>query len=242
MRTAEYTEGFLQNGKRYLYKIRSRAGWWYPSGDSNVVSFVWSVPPKAPQGLQVEAGDRSLALSWDPVTENIEANPLEHSVMYRIYRKSGNEDFAALGEPVREPKFIDAGLINAKHYSYKVHAVVAYGDTLQPGDASQVVSGMPRDMISPPQPQHLVAVKIPDGVKLVWQAVQATDLAGYRIYRREDGLDVPELIAEVGPDQNQYIDKPMITGRKLFYTVTSVDAAQPVNESLPTGEEVLDLP
>ena len=240
-RTAVYTEGFLRNGYRYLYKIRARAGWWYPSGDSNVVSFVWAVPPKAPQSLRVEAGDSSVAISWDPVMENIEAKPLEHSVRYQIYRKRGNEDFAALGKPVQETKFIDAGLINAEHYSYKVHTLVAYGDTLQPGEASQVVSGVPQDLTPPPQPQHLVVVEVPDGVKLAWQAIQGTDLAGYRIYRREDESAVPELIAEVGPDQNQYIDQFMTTGRKLFYTVTSFDAAQPVNESLPGAEEVLNL-
>jgi hypothetical protein len=240
-RTAVYTEGFLRNGYRYLYKIRARAGWWYPSGDSNVVSFVWAVPPKAPQSLRVEAGDRSVVISWDPVMENIEAKPLEHSVRYQIYRKRGNEDFAALGKPVQETKFIDAGLINAEHYSYMVRALVAYGDTLQPGNASQVVSGVPHDLASPPQPQHLVAVEVLDGVKLAWQAVYAADLAGYRIYRREDGSAVPELIAEVGPDHNQYIDKSRPTGRKLFYMVTSFDAAHPVNESLPAGEEVLDL-
>ena len=240
-RTAEYTEGFLQNGYRYLYKIRSRAGWWYPSGDSNVVSFVWALPPKAPRDLRVEAGDRSVSISWDPVTENIESKPLEDSVMYQIFRKRGNEDFVALEEPVQEPEFIDAGLINAEHYSYKVHAIVAHGDTLQPGDAGRVVTVVPWDQTPPPQPQHLVAADIADGVKLAWQAIQGADLAGYKIYRREDKSDVPELIAEVAPDQNQYIDQSMTTGRKLFYTVTSFDAAQPVNESLPTEEAVIDL-
>ncbi len=132
-RTAAYTEGYLQNGYRYFYKVSSRAGWWYPSGDSNVVSFVWTVPPKAPQGLRIEAGDRSLALSWELVTENIEEKPLEHGALYQVYRKSGNEDFAALREPVQEVKFIDAGLINAKHYSYMVRALVASAGTVQAG-------------------------------------------------------------------------------------------------------------
>lgn len=240
-RTAAYTEGYLQNGYRYLYKVRSRAGWWYPSGDSNIVSFLWGVPPKAPHELRIEAGDRSLALSWDPVMENIEGKPLEHSALYQVYRRSGNEDFAAIGDAVQEPEFIDAGLINATHYSYKVRALIADAETLRAGGASPVVSGVPRDLIPPPQPQQLVAVAIPDGVKLVWQAVAGDDLAGYRVYRREEESGAPELIAEVGPDRNQYIDQAMADGRKLFYTVTSFDTAQPVNESLPTQEEAVDV-
>ena len=240
-RTGVYTERDLQSGHRYFYKIRSRAGWWYPSADSNVISFFRGVPPKPPQGLRIEADDRSLALNWEPVTENIEAKPLADSALYQVYRRSDNEDFAAVGEPVREAKFIDADLLNSKHYSYKVRALVRYIDTLQAGGASQPVSGMPRDLTPPPPPQHLVAVEIPDGVKLAWQAVASDDLAGYRIYRREEESAVPELIAELEPEGDQYIDKSVTIGRKWFYTVTSIDTAQPFNESLPAAEAVIDM-
>ena len=240
-RTALYTERYLQSGYRYLYKVRSRAGWWYPSSDSNVVSFSWGVPPKVPQGLLLEAGDMSLALNWEPVTENVEGKTLGLPALYQLYRKSGNEDFAVLGGPVQETEFIDHGLTNATLYSYKVRALVKDADTLRPGGASGVVSGVPRDLTPPPQPQHLLAVEIPAGVKLAWQAVGSDDLAGYRIYRRQEKSAAPELIAEVGPDQSQYVDESMLAGRKWFYSVASFDTAQPVNESLPAEEAVVDL-
>jgi len=240
-RTAVYKEGFLQNGYRYLYKVRSRAASWYPSADSNVVSFVRDVPPKAPQSLQIEAGDGILVLRWDPVTENIEGQVLEHPAQYRIYRRSGDKDFTALGEPIQEPEFTDAGLVNARLYAYKVRALALYGDTLQAGGASQEVAGVPRDLAPPPQPQNLEVIAVPGGVKLVWQAVAGNDLAGYRIYRRQEESGGPELIAEVGPDRNQYIDQPRGDGRKLYYSVTAFDTAQPANEGLPTGEEFIDL-
>ena len=240
-RTGFYTEGYLQSGYRYLYKIRSRAGWWYSSADSNVISFFRGVPPKAPQGLRIEAGDRSLALSWEEVTENIENEPLADSPLYQVYRRRGGKDFAPLGEPVPEVKFIDAGLLNGEHYSYKVRAIVRYIDTLQAGETSQAVSGIPRDLAPPPPPQHLVAVETPDGVELVWLGVTIDDLAGYRIYRREEESAVPEFIAQVESEQNQYNDKSVTVGRKWFYTVTSFDTAEPFNESQPSAEAVIDL-
>jgi fibronectin type 3 domain-containing protein len=180
-------------------------------------------------------------LRWDPVTENIEGQVLEHPAQYRIYRRSGDKDFTALGEPVQEPEFTDAGLVNARLYAYKVRALALYGDTLQAGGASQEVAGVPRDLAPPPQPQNLEVIAVPGGVKLVWQAVAGNDLAGYRIYRRQEESGGPELIAEVGPDRNQYIDQPRGDGRKLYYSVTAFDTAQPANESLPTGEEFIDL-
>lgn len=43
-RKATFIESDLQNGYRYLYKVRSRAGQWYPSSDSNLISFTWKLP------------------------------------------------------------------------------------------------------------------------------------------------------------------------------------------------------
>ena len=240
-RTAVFTDAYPQNGKRYFYKVRSRAGWWYPSRDSNIVFFVWRQPPEIPQGLQVAAGDGTLTLSWEPVRNDIKGTPLGVMPVYQVYRRNENDNFAAYDETVQEPEFVDTGLVNEKHYSYKVQALVQYDDTLQAGGASRVISGIPSDLTPPPTPQHLVAVEIPAGVKLAWQAVTGDDLAGYRIYRREEKSSVPELITEVGIDSAQYIDRSMPTGKKWFYSVTSFDKAQPANESLPAQEAVIDL-
>jgi hypothetical protein len=240
-RTATYIEADLQDGYRYLYKVRSRAGWWYPSSDSNIISFTWRTPPEIPRGLRLEAWDRTLALSWEPVKENIAGAPLGQVPMYQVYRKSGEAQFIALGEPVQGLKFIDTGLNNDMLYYYRVRTLATFADTLQTGGASQEISGVPLDLAPPAQPRHLVAIETPVGIKLAWQAVSGDDLAGYRIYRREEKSAEPELIAEVGSDQNQYVDQTMNAGGKWFYSVTSFDKAQPPNESLPGTESVIDL-
>jgi hypothetical protein len=241
-RTATYQETDLRDGFRYLFKVRSQAGWWYPSSDSNIVSFSWGSSPNIPLGLKIVAGDRMLTISWEPVKEDISGNTLSQVPAYQVYRKkSGQDQFSALAEPVQGLKFIDTGLNNDMLYSYRVRAIVASADTLQSGGASQEISAIPRDLTAPAQPRHLVAIETPAGVKLVWQAILNDDLAGYRIYRRQEKSAEPELIAEVGSDLNQYIDQDMIAGGKWFYSVTSFDKVQPPNESLPTTEEVVDL-
>jgi hypothetical protein len=206
-----------------------------------VVSFAWNVPPKVPQGLYVEPGDGVITLSWDPVTENVEGKPLAHDPLYQVFRKSEHSDFSALGEPVHEAKFSDSGLQNERNYFYQVRALETSADTIQAGGASRIVSVMPLDLTPPPQPQHLVVIEIPEGVKLVWQAVGHDNLAGYRIYRRKGISSTPELLAEVGSDKNQYIDRSMIAGGKWFYSVTAFDTEQPANESLPAEEAVIHL-
>jgi len=47
--TASYTDTSLKKGYRYLYKVRFRSGRSYLSGDSNIVSFVWTAAPEVPQ-------------------------------------------------------------------------------------------------------------------------------------------------------------------------------------------------
>ena len=237
-RRAEYMEEDLREGYHYMYKVRSRAGWWYPSSDSNIISFTWKSPPKIPEGLRVVPGDGRLVVSWNPVKENIAGRPLEQAPMYQVYRKQGEGQFVALGEPVPVLKFIDTGLNNGMLYEYRVRALLVYGTTRQAGGASQEIAGTPRDLTPPPQPENLVAVDTPAGVKLVWQAVTSEDIAGYRIYRREENSSA-ELIAEVDIGRNQYIDHHSIAGSKLFYSVSSFDKTQPPNESLRSAESAV---
>jgi fibronectin type 3 domain-containing protein len=181
-----------------------------------------------------------LILSWEPVTENISGSLLNRAPEYQVYRKKGDGLFEAIGEPVKGAKFIDTGLDNDMLYTYKVRPLVRYADTLQAGGDSREIAGVPRDIKPPAQPGHLVAVKLAEGVKLVWQAVLSKDLAGYRIYRRDENSAVPDLIGEVAYDQNQYVDQDLIDGRKWFYSVTSFDRQQPPNESLPSVEAAVE--
>jgi hypothetical protein len=239
-KTAEYTEGHLQNGYRYLYKVRSSGGGWYGSSDSNQISFTWGPPPKAPRGVQVVPGDRRLVLSWQPVRENIQGDALGVVPMYRVYRKKGEAQFVELDEFVQEPAFIDVDLENDALYTYRVRAFVQMTGTLQAGEASREISAVPLDLSPPPSPLNLVAIETPAGVKLVWQAVTWEDIAGYRIYRREENARQAEVIAEVGIDRNQYVDRDKMSGRKVYYSVTSFDNAEPANESAPSLEVFVD--
>jgi len=238
-RTAAYKEADMREGYRYLYKVRSRSGWWYSSRDSNIISFTWRSPPKVPGGLQIAPDDSKLTLNWEPVKENIAGRALEQVPLYQVYRKRGDDEFVALGKPVQELKFIDTGLNNGMLYVYRVEALLAYGDTRQAGGASREISGIPQDLTPPPQPENLVAVATPAGVKLVWQAVLSHEIGGYRIYRREDNSAAAELIAEIGGDRNQYVDRHMLDGGKWFYSVSSFDKAQPPNESLRAAESAV---
>jgi len=238
-KSARFTESGLQVGYRYIYKVRSRAKWWYPSRDSNIVAFVWMVPPQPVEGLQISAGDRALTLSWEAVNRAVDGSSLPEPPSYQVYRSLDNEKYEALGQPVADAVFKDVRVDNNKRYFYRIRTLRATGETLQAGAASRIVSAAPGDMTPPSAVLHLVAVRVGDEIRLAWQAVPDTDLAGYRIYRRDQDSQEPKFIGAVPGSENQFIDRQPVTAKRWYYSVTAFDAASPANESPPSMEAVL---
>ena len=238
-KTARYTEGNLQVGYRYIYKVRSRAKWWYPSRDSNRVSFIWMAAPQTVEGLQIRIGDRALTLNWQAASKAADGSELAEKPVYQVYRSLDDKAFEALGEPVASNSFEDVRVENNKGYFYRIRVLRGTGDMLQAGPASPSVSGVPGDQTPPSPPLHLVAVRVPAGIKLIWQAVGDSDLVGYRIYRRHGDSKEPERIGQVPGSQNQYIDTQPVTDESLYYSVTAFDNAKLANESTSSMEAVV---
>jgi hypothetical protein len=238
-KTARYTEGNLRVGYRYIFKVRSRAKWWYPSRDSNNVSFIWMVPPQTVEGLQVVIGDRVLALNWKPANKAVDGSMLAEKPLYQVYRSLDDKTYEAQGEPVTDNSFKDVGVENQKKYFYRVRALRGKDDVMQAGPASPTVSGIPGDLTPPSPPLHLVAVRVPAGIKLIWQAVADNDLAGYRIYRRQGGKEA-ERIGKVPGSQNQFIAMQPLPDESLYYSVTAFDSAKPANESTGSMEAIVE--
>jgi hypothetical protein len=126
-------------------------------------------------------------------------------------------------------------------YRYTVQRVVrvqAGGQTLEARSApSAALTFAVRDVFPPSVPQGLVAVPAMAGatpaIELGWDADVEPLVAGYRVYRREDGSDWkrtgPDLVTEAA-----YRDSAVTAGRRYSYRVTAVSTAG--NESAPSGE------
>ncbi|OGQ97764.1 MAG: hypothetical protein A2521_02360 [Deltaproteobacteria bacterium RIFOXYD12_FULL_57_12] len=241
-RPVVYSESLLRPGHRYFFTVRSRAGVWQASRDSNVVTFVWEVPPRAPTDLTVIAGDGSLTLVWQPPTALLDGRPLPEDIAYRVYRAGDDGRFAVLpGDPVAGSRFRDDTVQNNKKYSYKVRAIRRLGETVLAGAASQVETGSPRDLTPPAPPRHLMAVVVADGVSLSWEQPGDSDVAGYRIYRSQSTAAAAVLLGEIAAPAVTFLDKqPAAGGPSRFYSVTAFDRAMPANESQPSREAVVE--
>jgi len=238
VRQGVWSSSLLRPGHRYFFKIRSRLGWWTESADSNVVSFLWEIPVKAPAGLQAEAGDGEVGLRWRPVTEKIDSSPVEGEVRYQVYRAAAGGPFQALGRPVTETAFTDTTAKNGVTYYYQVQAVEVAGTDTVAGGMSEPVSARPRDLTPPPPPGGVRALRTAKGVKVFWDPVEDADLKGYRVYRRVDG-GKPQLVGEVLHPYTLFTDEAVPDAKRWYYSVTSFDHQDPANESVASPEALV---
>ncbi|PIE57077.1 MAG: hypothetical protein CSA34_00775 [Desulfobulbus propionicus] len=238
-KTASYQATLLRPGNLYFFKVRSKNGWWAESQDSNVVSFLWETPLAAPKHLNASAGDKQVQLSWQPADSHIDGSAVSEKVVYQLYRSTSGKDFVKLGEPQTGTRYTDTRVHNGRKYFYRIQAISVYKQGDVGGGFTASVEAAPRDQTPPAVPQGVRAVRTDSGVKIFWDAVTDSDLAGYRIYRRISGKRTVQPVGEVSLPYTLYLDRnaPEVPGG-LYYSVSSVDKRKPANES-KRSQEVL---
>lgn len=235
VKTANHEVSSLVPGHLYFFKLRSRNGWWTESKDSNIISLLWYSPPITPQGWSVHPGDGENILSWQPVTRHQDGSSMSSPVLYQIFRGEEDGPFVQLGEPCADLRYVDSGLENGRKYSYRLQAINEYEQGRVVSVMSETVVSIPVDRSPPPPPTGVQALRTETGVKVFWNSVQASDLAGYRVYRRSAG----QGLAHIGTADLPYtifIDETAAKGQALFYSVSSIDEQNPPNESQRSAE------
>ncbi|MFZ5774650.1 MAG: fibronectin type III domain-containing protein [Thermodesulfobacteriota bacterium] len=235
---AQYQETLLRPGYRYVYRVRSKAGWYVASDDSNTVSVVWDTPLAAPTGLSVSEDDRLLTLRWQAPAGLLDGGKVSDPLRYQVYRSVNGADFVELGEPVGSLEYADREVRNGKRYFYRVRAVRLHHGVEAAGMVSATVAGSPRDLTPPAPPRQVGVNAVSGGVRLFWEAVPEADLAGFRVYRRAGQAGKPEKIAEIGGATLSYVDHPPAGKGAWFYSVSSFDRSR--NESPRSMEAVLE--
>lgn len=239
VRKATYQESLLRSGHKYFYKVRSRTSWWASSSDSNIVSFSWHTPAKPPQDLKIEDKGEKLVLTWQPVTELIDGSGVEMPMKYQVLRSKAGEAFVPLGKPVEATQFEDKKIQQGNKYFYKVQSLMVMEDDFAKGGVSDVADIVPKDMIAPSVVTGVTAVRSGSGIRVIWDSSLAADIAGYKIYRRQEQQKGATLLGEVSSTYTIYVDNNVPKDVEVFYSVTAFDHAEPPNESKRSKEATL---
>lgn len=235
-----YQETLLRPQHRYVYKVRTRAGWFVSSDDSNIISLTWDVPLDAPQNLQTLPGDRQVKVSWEPPLALLDGSPVTEPLHYELFRAKGDSDFKMIAGSLQEPEYIDRKVQNDIPYYYMVRAFRFVDGTPASGKATETRSAVPIDRVAPAPPTHVALFRSEAGLRILWEAEAERDLAGFRVYRRAEEMDDPVLVGEVTSGSPGLVDSNPPQQGLWYYSVSSFDRVRPPNESLRSKEALFD--
>jgi hypothetical protein len=217
---------------------------------SNLAIIVPLPVATAPAGLSATAKAEGVVLAWEEPKTSVRGEEAPVIGGYRIYRNAPGEavnEFAVPinTAPVRTPTYTDTPPYG--EHEYRVTAVAVEGPPLLQSNASAPVKVTFRDLVAPPPPASITALVETKIVRLLWDPVEATDLAGYHVYRSE-GMGHNTDIKDIGTVLlvNELVTATTISdananlGIAYRYAVTAVDKSG--NESPRTWTEWVVAP
>jgi fibronectin type 3 domain-containing protein len=205
---------------------------------SNIVVITPAVAPEAPVLVAAIPEEGRVCLEWLAPEKDVLGQPV-HIGGYRIYRRNLSEPeyAAALNlRPVTGTTYVDTTAPYGVPVVYTLRATVENNPRVE-GLPAEELPFLFRDVFPPPAPTRLDALSEGSLVRLLWDPVDAPDLAGYLVFRAE-GTAAPVRLTKDPLAEPFYTDEHVAQGKRYRYTVRSVDRAG--NESPPGPEAVAE--
>jgi len=232
----------LAVGRRYTYVVVTSDVQGRTSPPSPRLSLTFVAPPRPPDALRAEPGERQVRLSWQAPTRFTDDTPVTGPLVYEILRAPAPD--APLVPVTRtEPgttSMTDRGLENDRDYSYAVRAIRQDSTTVAEGEASPRVAATPTDVTPPAAPTDLVAIPSERAVRLLWTPNTDPDLAGYVVYRAAGGGSWIR-VGSVRAPATTFTDRDLEPGI-YRYAVTAQDTSVRANESPHSNEVSVTVP
>jgi hypothetical protein len=222
------------------------------AGLSNQVKVPLAPAAPPPNGFRAEVAADGVRISWTcPATFSKPFDGAQYRV--RIYRRPlDSQTDSKVGEAdllnCQGPQVLDQTFEWEKVYYYRATVVTVISEHEKPeieveGDDTLPVKVFVHDVFPPAVPSGLQAVASGVGqapfVDLVWAPVTDADLAGYNIYRHQQGGQPVKLNSEL-VETPAFRDSDVASGTKYFYSVSAVDLRG--NESAHSEEASEQVP
>ena len=184
----------------------------------------WTVPPGVRLPYQEPAGGDLLAATQ----KGMDSAP---PVTYVVYRVSPGGPVKITEQPVTGLTFTDAGIEWGVERCYDVRTVTSQASVSVESAPSPRACITPADTFPPPPPGSLAAVAGEGAISLIWNGVDAPDLAGYVVLRGEAPAGELKPLFETPLRESTYRDATAKSGVRYVYAVVAVDRATPPNRS-----------
>jgi predicted phage tail protein len=195
-----------------------------------------------PANLAATPKAEGVALTWTAPAKSVTGDTKPAIAGYNIYRVAKGQSIDTFALPVNPSPVTRTDYTDAPPYGtyeYSVSAVASAGPPRIESDRSTSVEATFKDLVPPPPPPSVTALVETKVVRLVWEGVDAPDLAGYFVYRTEKA---GRIKFQTGKPINQtfFGDESILPGIEYYYSVTAVDKSG--NESAETKSQTVMVP
>lgn len=239
------------------------------AGLSNAAEVLLGTAPAAVEGLKAEVRKQGVVLSWAPDSEKA-AVRLQRKLLTPPPPRSRSESqpksqqgpLAPAPEPINQSLLVETGteqgraIDSTAHvdetYQYRAQRVVRIevnGRILElPGEASAPIDVDVKDVFPPAVPAGLVAVASAGGegtgpsIDLNWQPDTDADLAGYIVYRRENGGQWQRVSPATPAIEPAFHDTQVQPGHTYSYAVSALGKGGHESERSAEAEETVPQP
>ncbi len=246
----------------YFVELLNKKG--RSAGLSNAAGVLIGKAPGVVEGLRAEVRKQGVVLTWTPDNEKV-AVRLERKLLTpppEPQSKSQDKLLAPAPEAVKQSLLVEAGTEQGRAidktvrfnetYEYRAQRVVRMnvgGKTLElAGEASAPIDVDVKDVFPPETPTGLAAVASAgaDGagpsIDLNWEPNSEADLAGYVVYRREEGGAWEKVSAATPGFEPAFHDTKVQPGRTYHYAVSAMDKGGHESGRSAEAEETVSQP
>lgn len=182
---------------------------------------ILSIPP---QNIKAAVFEDRIELSWSAPEKNFDESSPARVKGYNIYRLEKEGLLVRLNSGlVAEKKYDDRNFLFGNTYRYFVRASVTDTPPFLESEDSGVLEVLAKDTFSPAAPSGLVTIATENSISLSWDSNREQDLAGYRVWRRQEGEDEFILLTSKPIRENAFNDTAVEKDRRYYYAITAVD-------------------
>jgi hypothetical protein len=228
----------LHPGLTYFFQVTAVTKKEATSNPSKTLHLSWDLPLKPPSAIQMKSEPQGLVISWNPSPSLINGAAPEGLAGYTLERKMEKGPWQKVSsEPITTTTYIDTGLQEGVHYSYRLKALRLVQGNILESEPSEEMGIIYTRLFPPPAVQDLIAFLSPRGVELRWQEIESVTPSGYHIYKRTKNERTPKRITAESVRNTIFEDRQVTPGTTYFYSISAVGSPPALLEG-PRSKEI----